>query len=960
VLSGAAMNVVYSAGDLANYLSQATAVSREHPVVITKFIEEAKEIEMDAVAKDGKMIMHVISEHVENAGVHSGDATLILPPQDLDPETVRKIHLATEKIGNALNVTGPFNIQFMAKDNEIKVIECNVRASRSFPFVSKVLGVDLIEMATKAMLNIPFEAYPRVELPKHYVGIKVPQFSFGRLSGADPVLGVEMASTGEVACFGKTKYDAYLKALLSSGFTLPKRNILLSIGAYKEKVEMLPSVERLHQHGYQLFATAGTADFLQEHGVPVRTLEALDSAADTADQRQEYSLQQHLANNLIDLYINLPSKNRYRRPANYMSRGYRTRRMAVDFSVPLITNVKCAKLFVEALSRNIQLDISSVDYKSGHRTLTLPGLINIQAYIEGQISRKEDYHLISESVKQVTRASLAGGFTAVCAMPAPSGICDVHSLQSIHQHWRGNAHCDYSLAVIAANDNGMSAIHEVKGDAAALLLSFDKRQPAHITRLDQVDGYLREWPSWSAVITDASGADLSGTMLLANLYGRPLHVTGIYRQEDIEMIALSKQRGMPVTCDVNVYNLFISVADITSASSSKERLGTSSDVAALWKHLDIIDCFSVGRLPDEYTCIAGDSATANKVKDDVPRDGSATSSLSALPLLLSAVKEGRLTMEDIVTRLYHNPKRIFGFPDQPDCFIELEVDRVGTPSTLAQHPLQGYIHRVVMHGHTVFLDGRYFIDGNYGRDVTAKVRGNLHQVATKPKETTLTREIITTDVMDTTTANRPHKLAVVVPMVATTTTANAATTATGTAISASNVVPTDTATDGTTTINAPVAASAAAQTGLTTGQDMLASHDMSGGLSPHPMKQPSLITNNINNRFGSISYTLAHSPFYRKHITTIKQFTREELHHLFGLAQEMGTLVEKGTPLDLLRGRVLCNLFYEPSTRTSCSFEAAMLRLGGTVTSVDAQTSSIKKGETLSDTGKLFTITNFS
>ena len=270
VLSGAAMNVVFGPDDLSGYLSQATAVSRDHPVVISKYIEGAKEIEMDAVAKDGKMVMHYISEHVENAGVHSGDATLIHPPQDLDPETVRRIVDATMKIGNALNVTGPFNIQFIAKNNEIKVIECNLRAARSFPFVSKVTGIDAIEMATKVMLSMPVEPYPHVPLPPDYVGVKVPQFSFSRLSGADPVLGVEMASTGEVACFGRDKYEAYVKALVSTGIVLPKKNILFSIGSFKEKLEILPSVQRLHAAGYNIFGTSGTADFFTEHHIPCK------------------------------------------------------------------------------------------------------------------------------------------------------------------------------------------------------------------------------------------------------------------------------------------------------------------------------------------------------------------------------------------------------------------------------------------------------------------------------------------------------------------------------------------------------------------------------------------------------------------------------------------------------------------------------------------------------------------
>jgi len=375
VLSGAAMNTVYSEDDLANYLKRAAEVSREHPVVITKYIENAKEIEMDAVARNGKLIGHFISEHVENAGVHSGDATLILPPQDLDSETVRKIEDATRKIGNVLNVTGPFNIQFIAKDNEIKVIECNVRASRSFPFVSKVMGVDLIELATKAIAGLELVEYPQVHIPPDYVGVKVPQFSFSRLSGADPVLGVEMASTGEVACFGRTKYEAYIKALQSTGFKLPKKNILLSIGSFKDKLEMLPSIERLHKMSFKLFATAGTADYIQEHGIPVKFLEALSGYSE--DQKPEYSLTQHLANNLIDLYINLPSNNRFRRPANYMSRGYQTRRMAVDYQIPLVSNVKNAKILIEALARQYDLEVSKVDYQTfASQDETSPQLLN--------------------------------------------------------------------------------------------------------------------------------------------------------------------------------------------------------------------------------------------------------------------------------------------------------------------------------------------------------------------------------------------------------------------------------------------------------------------------------------------------------------------------------------------------------------------------------------------------------
>jgi carbamoyl-phosphate synthase/aspartate carbamoyltransferase len=417
VLSGAAMNTVYSEADLESYLKQAAEVSREHPVVITKYIENAKEIEMDAVAKDGVMVGHFISEHVENAGVHSGDATLILPPQDLEPTTIQRIEEATRKIGNALNVTGPFNIQFIAKDNDIKVIECNVRASRSFPFVSKTMGVDLIELATKAIMGRPISPYPPTSLPENCVGVKVPQFSFSRLSGADPVLGVEMASTGEVACFGVDKYEAYLKALLSTGFKLPKKNILLSIGSYKDKKELLPSVTKLQKLGFKIFATAGTADYLAEHGVPVQYLEMMSDE----DQKSEYSLTQHLANNMIDLYINLPSNNRFRRPANYMSKGYKTRRMAVDYQTPLVTNVKNAKILVEAIARHFELEISPRDFQTSDERARTPDSalhneLNGSPSLQALLAKSPFKNQHVTSVTQFTRADLHLLFTVAAEM----------------------------------------------------------------------------------------------------------------------------------------------------------------------------------------------------------------------------------------------------------------------------------------------------------------------------------------------------------------------------------------------------------------------------------------------------------------------------------------------------------------------------------------------------------------
>ena len=279
------------------------------------------------------------------------------------------------------------------------------------------MGVDLIEMATKAMSGLPVTEYPPTNIPADYVGVKVPQFSFSRLSGADPVLGVEMASTGEVACFGRTKYEAYIKGLIATGFRLPKKNILLSIGSFKDKLEMLPSIERLHKMGYNLFATAGTADYIQEHGIPVKFLEVL-SSGEHDEQKQEYSLTQHLSNNLIDLYINLPSSNRFRRPANYMSRGYQTRRMAVDYQTPLVTNVKNAKLLIEAIARHYDMEISKVDFQefaaapgahdsSSGPMSKLSGSLSLQQLLARSPFKRE--HITS--VKQFSRADLHLLFT---------------------------------------------------------------------------------------------------------------------------------------------------------------------------------------------------------------------------------------------------------------------------------------------------------------------------------------------------------------------------------------------------------------------------------------------------------------------------------------------------------------------------------------------------------------------
>jgi len=335
VLSGAAMNVVSNKNELKHFLELASNVSKKYPVVVSEFIENAKEIEFDAVAKDGELIVYAISEHIEFAGVHSGDATIVFPAQKLYVETIRRIKRISKQIANALQISGPFNIQFLAKDNDIKVIECNLRASRSFPFVSKVLKTNFIEIATNIMLGVNVVKPEKSSFDLDYVGIKAPQFSFSRLAKADPVLGVEMASTGEVGCIGEDYYEAILKAMLSVGYKVPEKNILLSTGPSRSKTELLNSCKMLNERGYNIFATRGTQIFLNENGITSTMLH-------WPDEKSEPNVVTMLRDKKIDLVINIP-KNLSK---DELNNDYEIRRTAIDYNIPLLTNARLASAFI--------------------------------------------------------------------------------------------------------------------------------------------------------------------------------------------------------------------------------------------------------------------------------------------------------------------------------------------------------------------------------------------------------------------------------------------------------------------------------------------------------------------------------------------------------------------------------------------------------------------------------------
>ncbi len=353
VLSGAAMNVCSNSDELERFLRLAANVSKKHPVVVSEFIQNAKEIEMDAVAQNGEIKIYAISEHIEYAGVHSGDATIQFPPQKLYVETIRRLKKVASAIAKALDISGPFNIQFLAKNNDIKVIECNLRASRSFPFVSKVLKLNFIDIATKVMLGIPVEKPAKSAFDLDYVGIKASQFSFSRLQGADPVLGVDMSSTGEVGCLGDDSSDALLKAMLSVGNRIPSKGILLSTGGPKQKAAMLDAAHKLNNKGYKIYATGGTHAFLNDNGIPAVKV-YWPSQADMQPQALEL-----LHNHEIDLVVNIP-KNL---TPTELGNGHTIRRAAIDLNIPLLTNARLASAFIDAFTSMTldQIEIKSWD-----------------------------------------------------------------------------------------------------------------------------------------------------------------------------------------------------------------------------------------------------------------------------------------------------------------------------------------------------------------------------------------------------------------------------------------------------------------------------------------------------------------------------------------------------------------------------------------------------------------------
>ncbi|XP_026855840.2 CAD protein isoform X3 [Electrophorus electricus] len=925
VLSGAAMNVAYSHSDLEKYLSSAMAVSKEHPVVISKFIQEAKEIDVDAVACDGVVIAIAVSEHVENAGVHSGDATLVTPPQDINQKTMERIKLIVHAIGQELQVTGPFNLQLIAKDDQLKVIECNVRVSRSFPFVSKTLGVDLVALATQVIMGEEVEAVGLMR-GNGIVGVKVPQFSFSRLAGADVVLGVEMTSTGEVACFGENRYEAYLKAMLSTGFKIPKKNILLSIGSYKNKSELLPTVQALEGLGYNLYASLGTADFYTEHGVKVMAVDwPFEEESDCPNKEKQRNIMDYLVENHFDMVINLSMRNSGgRRLSSFVTKGYRTRRMAVDYSVPLIIDIKCTKLFVQALRQIGRAPPvkTHIDSMTSQKLIRLPGLIDVHVHLrEPGATHKEDF-------SSGTAAALAGGVTMVCAMPNTNpSVIDPSSLALVQKLAKAGCRCDYALYVGAASDNATILASIANGTAGLKMYLNDTYSTLKMDNVSLWMEHFEKWPKHLPIVAHAEKQTVAAILMVAQLYQRPVHICHIAKKEEILIIRAAKQKGIQVTCEVAPHHLFLCEDNVPVIGEGRAQvrpmLGTREDMEALWENLDIIDCFATDHAPHSLE---------EKDSENPPPGYPGLETM--LPLLLTAVSEGRLTLDDIVRRLYENPARIFSLPTQENTYVEVDLEQEWIIPKHMQFTkskwtpfkgmrVKGKVMRVVLRGEVAYIDGQVLVPPGYGQDV--KTWSSALPVPDVTRDTPKTperiRQSVASEVLRT-RALSPRRVA------------------------------------GDSRFVLPPRVHRASDPGLPPAEEekpLRRAFESEGAPSAETYTPPPALCKMLSPQAGQphVVYQLQTSPLLHplvgQHVLSVCQFTKEQMSHLFNVAHVLRLMVQKEKSLDILKGKVMASMFYEVSTRTSSSFAAAMQRLGGSVVHFSECTSSAQKGESLAD-----------
>ena len=958
VLSGAAMNVAYNDNDLMNYLQSAIKVSQDYPVVISKFIQDAKEIEVDAVAHNGWVKFIAISEHVENAGVHSGDATLVLPAQDLTPFTVKLIQQSVYKISQALKINGPFNIQFIAKDNRVKVIECNLRVSRSFPFVSKTLGVNFIQEATRIIVNEfdekfksnqsnplqsnplqsnPLQSNPTQTTQSNRVGVKVSQFSFNRLKGSDILLDVEMKSTGEVACFGLTHYEAYLKALIATGFVVPKQqsNILLTIGSYSFKEEFKNCAKLLSDMGFKLYGTHNTANFYNSHNISVQELVASNSSTPFTQSIGIQSTQfigiQSTPNNpsiitglktkgFFSLIVNISERNKMRCSEDEFTFGYKLRRLAVESNIPIFTDIKNAKLLVNCLSwlyrndNNIRVN-PMIDCFSSMKTIRLPGLIDVHVHVrEPGEEYKEDW-------STCTKAALAGGICTILAMPntkpAVMSLSDIAYVDSLASK---KAHCNYGLFMGANSLNYYPSAMLVNPTNTKNNLTnnntnnnLTKNNPNNPNNpiepcalklylnsthgdltLQSMDDWVKHLINWKQlyprkpICVHAESTTLAAFLFMLMNHFTPqdsprVHICHVSSAEEINLVKIVKQKQYPFTCEVAPHHLFantisnlIHSESIPSYTTVKPPLGKNHDVDALWANMDIIDCFATDHAPH---------TTDDKLKCCPGFPGLET----ALPLLLNAVHENKLTINDIILRYHTNPAKIFNIPTDPNTYIEIYPNykwvlphkpvysKCGW-SPFGGKEVYGFINRVVFKGQTVVTDGKIVEHiEQHGENIYLNNLNNLHNLHNLHNNTNI------------------HELQ-------------------------NNVLP----------------------------SNVLPSNVLHCDKLPsNEFKLPS------NESYCDKLPSNEKPKIYN--LLDLSQLNRTIINDIFELTDKYKTSnINSINSFNSIKpnGKILGLLFYEPSTRTRCSFESAMLQLGGNVINVSSETSSVKKGESIEDTIK--------
>lgn len=670
VLSGAAMKVVYSKDELERSLSGAVKISRSYPVVVSQYITGAKEIEVDAIAKDGWVNLLVVSEHVENAGIHSGDATLILPPQDLNEETIKQIRRCAYQISNNLKINGPFNIQFLVINNVPKVIECNVRVSRSFPFVSKVMNENLVAVATRLILDLPpsvsdatYLRFKKRQTPNNLIGVKVPQFSFNRLPGADIKLGVEMVSTGEVACFGKNIHQAYIKALESAGYKMPppNSNLFISIGSYKHKKEFENSIRIFNEMGYKLFGTYGTTDYYNSlFNSPIMTF------------MNESNVYSSIMNKFFKFIIIISDGSKM----NSGNIGYNIRRYAIDYNVSILTDIKTAKLFAKSISRypnNITVD-EMVDSKTSNSVIRIPLLVDLHSHIRDfNENHKEDW-------TSGTMSALSGGFGLICAMGNTKPPVDnLDTLIKYNEIAKNCSHIYYKINFLATpqfveSHNYMKPdeIHNYFMDVAkyanGLKMFLDHSHGSYLLEnIDHIKFYFKHWIKGKMILLHATGKSLATALYLLQDSGHKVHVCHISSILDLDIVQLAKSRGLNITCEVTPHHLLLDNAPNLKVCphlmDRKERM-------QLWTRLNEIDCIATDHAP-------------HLLKESQAGSPGFTSFEQCLGIMLHAVYDLKLlTLDSLINKLCIRPLEILEMSqfDIARNFVEVDMDHVSTVS----------------------------------------------------------------------------------------------------------------------------------------------------------------------------------------------------------------------------------------------------------------------------------------